>query len=202
MMSLMIKENRSDFVLAPEGLHIARCYALIDLGLQKNEHFKNCLPKILIGWELYNASTSDNRPLIHLQRFTASLNAKSKLRSLLESWRGKSFTSEELQGFQLKNILGAPCYLTLKHTVNSHTQKKWANVISVCRLPESVVCPEPINKVLYFDLDHYSDDAYFALPENIRKKININNSSNENKSNSSNMSGENTATTNYANVRG
>ena len=35
-MSLTLKENTTTFLPAPEGLPIARCYALIDLGKQLN----------------------------------------------------------------------------------------------------------------------------------------------------------------------
>ncbi len=172
-MSLTIKENRSDFIVAPEGLHIARCYALIDLGQQENKHYANYSPKVLIGWELSDVRMKDGRPFVHFQRYTSSLNEKSKLRSLLESWRGKGFTPEELKGFNLKSILGAPCYLTLRHTIHAQTQKKWANVIGICRLPSAVQVPAMSNPLLYFDLDHYTESAYLALPENIRTKINL-----------------------------
>jgi hypothetical protein len=172
-MSLTVKDNGSDFLPPPEGLHIARCYAVIDLGMQINKAFGNTSPKVLIGWELSNTLMPDGKPFIQMQSYTASISPNSKLRGLLEAWRGKGFTPAELQGFQLQSILGAPCYLTIKHTPNPQASQPWANVISICTLPSSVTCPPAINPPIYFDLDNYSEAAYLSLSEGIRKKINL-----------------------------
>lgn len=173
MMSLTVKDNGGDFLPPPEGLHIARCYALIDLGVQVNQTFGNSSPKVLIGWELMDAMMEDGKPFIQMQRYTASLSEKSNLRGLLEAWRGRSFSPEELKGFKLKNILSATCYITTKHKVNQQTNKRWSEVISICRLPQGVTCPQPFNKPIFFDLDEYTEESYLSVPEGIRKKINI-----------------------------
>ena len=175
-MSLTVKETGNDFLPPPEGLHIARCYAVIDMGLQHNKTYNNSSPKVLIAWELTDKLMDDGKPFIQMQRYTASLSSQSKpnLRAHLEAWRGKSFTAEELKGFKLKNILGVPCYLTTKHTVNPRTNKTWSEVSGICRLPNNTVCPAPINKPIYFDLDEFTEEAYLAVPEGIRKKINLN----------------------------
>ena len=172
-MSLTAKDNGGSFVLAPEGLHVARCYALIDLGEQLNKTYGNHSPKVLIGWEFTDKLMADGRPFIHMQTYTTSLSEKSNLRGLLEAWRGKGFNADELKGFKLSTILGAPCYITTKHSVNQNTQKKWSDVISICRLPAGVPCPPAVNPTIYFDLDEYSDATYMAVPEGIRKKINL-----------------------------
>jgi hypothetical protein len=173
-MSLTVKDNGSDFLPPPEGLHVARCYALIDLGIQVNGTYGNSSPKVLIAWELMDVLMEDGKPYIQMQRYTTSLSEKSNLRALLEAWRGRSFVPDELKGFKLKNILGATCYITTKHKINQQTNKKWSEVISICRLPTGVICPPPHNQPIYFDLDEYSDTAYQAVPEGIRKKINLN----------------------------
>lgn len=172
-MSLTLKENANTFLPAPEGLHIARCYALIDLGKQFNKFYGNNLPKILIGWELTDKLMENRKPYIQFQRYTASLNEKSSLRSLLEAWRGRGFMPEELDGFELKNVLGATCYLTTKHVLNPTTQQRWSKVISICPLPNYAICPAPINPTICFDLDDYNESDYLAVPEGIRKIINL-----------------------------
>ncbi|MHA1379626.1 MAG: hypothetical protein ACTSRG_14730 [Candidatus Helarchaeota archaeon] len=45
-----------------------------------------------------------------------SLHAKATMRKFLESWRGKKFTKEELEGFDLQKILGKPCQLQIIHS--------------------------------------------------------------------------------------
>lgn len=169
-MSLTVRDNSKTFLPAPQGLHIARCYALIDLGIQHNYRFNNDSSKVLIGWELPAALMPDGKPFIQYQRYTASLTEKAHLRQLLESWRGRSFTKEELEGFHLKNILGAPCYLIITHTLNPKSQQVYSQVVGTCPLPDG---PEPFNPLLYFDLDDYSDDTYNSIPESIRQKINL-----------------------------
>ena len=171
-MSLTIKDTSHDFLPAPEGLHIARCYALIDLGIQLNKSYGSSHPKIVISWEL-DKKMDDGQPFIHSQQYTASLSEKSNLRGLLEAWRGKSFTAEELKGFKLANFLNAYCYLTIKHKSNPQTNKQWAEVSSICRLPEGVSYPPAHNPIIYFDLDNYSDDAFCKVPEGFRKRINL-----------------------------
>jgi len=172
-MSLTVKDNSKHFLPAPEGLHIARCYAVIDLGIQLNQHFNDYSPKVLIGWELPATLMQNGKPYIQHQRYTASLTESSHLRKLLEAWRGRSFTSEELDGFHLKNILGAPCYLSIAHKLNSKSQTIYSNVVGICALPDGTVCKEPFNPPLYFDLDEYTDVAYHSIPESIRQKINL-----------------------------
>jgi hypothetical protein len=148
-------------------------YALIDLGVQHNYRFNNYSPKVLIGWELPTDLMQDGKPFIQFQRYTASLTEKAHLRQLLESWRGRSFTAEELEGFHLKHILGVPCYLSITHTLNPKSQQVYSQVVGTCPLPDGAVCPPPFNPTLYFDLDEYSDEAYNNIPESIRKKINL-----------------------------
>lgn len=172
-MSLTVKDNGGDFLPPPEGLHIARCYVLVDLGIQVNQTYGNSLPKILVGWELMDAFMEDGKPFIQMQRYTASLSKKSNLRALLEAWRGKSFTPEELKGFKLKSILGTTCYITTKYKLNPQTNKRWSEIISICRLPKEISCPAPFNKPIYFDLDEYTEESYLSVSEGIRKKINL-----------------------------
>jgi len=169
-MSLTIKEHRT-FLPVPEGSYVARCYALIDLGMQYSKFYDVTLPKIMIGWELSDKLTEEGKPFIHFQRYTASLNTRSSLRALLEEWRGQNFTLEELAGFELKKILGVSCYLTIKQVLNLQTQQHWPKVIAICPLPQLITCPPRVNKFIYFDLDNYSENDYLTVPEGIRKHI-------------------------------
>jgi hypothetical protein len=48
-------------------------------------------------------------------KFTLSLHEKASLRKILQSWRGKAFTPEELKKFDVTTILGKPCLITVTH---------------------------------------------------------------------------------------
>ena len=172
-MSLTVKENNRMFLPVPEGSHVARCYALIDLGKQFSKFYNNTQPKIMIGWELSDQRMPDGKPWIHLQRYTASLNEKSALRALLEGWRGHGFSPEELEGFDLRKCLGAVCYLTTKQTLDPKTNQRWSKVTAICQLPPTLICPPPINPPIYFDADDYNESDYLAIPEGLRKCIHL-----------------------------
>jgi len=174
-MSLMLKNNDSTFNLPPKEKHIARCFRVIDLGIQENKTYGTNSPKVLIAWELSHALMPNGKPFTITQCYTASLNEKSKLRSLLEAWRGKNFDSEELHGFQLENMLTEPCYLVIDHIVKEFGKKHFAKVMDISPLPLSVPYPELKNTPISFDLDYYTEEGYLAVPEHIRKKINLTN---------------------------
>ncbi|WP_349814402.1 phage replication initiation protein, NGO0469 family, partial [Neisseria gonorrhoeae] len=75
---------------------------------QKRQH------KILVQWEIDPEGDPemlmpDGRPYLISRRYTASLHSKSQLATDLKSWRGRDFTPEERDNFDLRNILGKPC---------------------------------------------------------------------------------------------
>jgi hypothetical protein len=173
-MSLTVKDNGS-FIPAPEGLHIARCYGVVDLGKQLNKKYGTYSPKARLCWELSNAFMPNGKPFIQMQTYSSVISENSRLRPLLESWRGKPFTDQERKAFKLRSLLGMPCYLALKQVpmAGAESQQLWSNVVGIYRLPSTVICPPLITPTLFFDLDEYSEDAFFALPEPLQKQINL-----------------------------
>ena len=113
-----------DYKPTEEGVHLAVCYGVIDLGHQHNEKFQKDEHKILIQWELPNLriDIKDNgetvsKPRAISRRFTLSLGEKSHLRPFLESWRGKKFTGGELAEFDITKLIGVNCQLQVLHQV-------------------------------------------------------------------------------------
>jgi hypothetical protein len=45
--------------------------------------------------------------------YTLSLGDKANLRKDLENWRGKAFSAEELDGFDVQALIGANCMLNI-----------------------------------------------------------------------------------------
>lgn len=170
-MSLTAKATNSDFELAPEGTHVAICYAVVDMGLQevnwqgqsKMQH------KVWIAWELCDELMNDGRPFSVSNRYTLSLGDKAKLREHLNAWRGRSFTPDELQGFDLFNVLGVPCMVTVTH---SDGEKKYANIQAVTSLPKGINVPDRSNDLIKFSLEEYDDISFEKLPDWLKEKIN------------------------------
>lgn len=159
----------AEFALTPEGTYTARCYKIIDLGTQtstgmfgtKEQH------KVMVSWELLDdeIKMDDGRPFSVTQWYTVSLHEKSKLRADLEAWRGKKFTKEELEGFDLQNVLGSYCMLQVVHDETG----KYANVNSIMAFKG--VKPKPVNGNVIFDIDEPDMDVYNSFSDNMKAKI-------------------------------
>lgn len=106
--------------------------------------------KILLQWELAE-TMEDGRPFAISSRYTLSLFDQAILRQHLESWRGKSFTEEELAGFDVKNVLGKYCLLSIVH--NKEGDKTYANVKGIMPVPKGMDKPAAVNADVYFDID-------------------------------------------------
>jgi len=180
-MSLKVSETKGDFKLAPPGNHLARCYRVIDLGTQKT--IWNGKPKVSkkvqIVWELHGEDADgnpltmdDGRPLSVQKRFTPSLGPKATLRAVLVSWRGRPFTPEELEGFELQNILGAWCMLTLTH--DTRDGKTYCNISSVTGVPSTIKkmgLPQPYNENIWFDVDKPDMEVFNSFPDYLKETI-------------------------------
>jgi hypothetical protein len=111
-MSIIASSNStSSFKPVPSGMHLARCYRVIDFGTQTSTYQgkTNHLHKVLVGFEVHGEDadgkpirTDDGKPMIIAKQYTLSLNEKANLRADLASWRGRDFTPEEIRGFDLR----------------------------------------------------------------------------------------------------
>lgn len=165
------KEGGGEFEQIPAGTYAGRCYMMVDLGTQYNKTYENHQHKVRLGWEL-NELMKDGRPFVISKLYTASLNEKANLRHDLESWRGKTFSDDELMGFELKAVLGAPAMISVVHS--EYQGKTYANVASVTAPPKGMQVPDPVNNKTFFEINadgSYDHDAYAKVPEWLQKKI-------------------------------
>lgn len=172
----------TDFQLAPSGNHLARCYRIVDMGSHQNS-YGNVLRKILISWELHGEdenglglSTADGKPLMISGNYTLSLSEKATLRSLLEAWRNKPFTLDELNGFDITALLDKWCMLTIVHETSNKNQKTYANVKTISPVPQAIKkngLPDGINKVASLSLEPETFDRglFDSLSDGLKKKI-------------------------------
>jgi hypothetical protein len=168
------KGGGGDFTPAPAGTHVARCVRLIDLGTHHGEWqgTPTVRNQVYIGWELPNELDSFNdkmQPYVVGMFATNSLNEKSKLRPLLEAWRGRAFSVEELMKFDLVNILGQPCLLTVVHEVKDGKTK--AKVLGAGKLVKGMECPPQVNPSQQFWIDEFDPAVFESLPEGFQRII-------------------------------
>ena len=165
-MSLTISGNNNQSIEPiPQGTHLAVCNLLVDLGVQYNEYYKSSAKKVLIGWELPEETLEleDGKHTRNItKRYTASLNEAATLRQDLASWRGRDFTGEELEAFNLKQIVGTSCLLNIIHKESNG--KTYANVQSIMALPKGMQKGRLSKDAIVFDLDSATLDDVDELP--------------------------------------
>lgn len=169
-MSLTVTENNgSDFEMTPEGTYIGRCIKVIDLGTQTTSGVRGTKSqkKVMITWELLDdeVKMQDGKPFAVSQWYTASLYEAAQLRKDLESWRGKKFTSEELEGFDLNNVLGTYCLIQVIHSKDG----QYANVQTIMKYKGDK--PEGVNDLVAFDISNPNMDVFNGLSDKMRAKI-------------------------------
>ena len=158
-----------DFQDAPIGTHVGVAIRLIDLGTQHGEYQGQPTRRnqVLVTWELPNERMEDGKPFIVSAFLTNSLSEKATMRHWLENWRGRPFTPEELDGFDLQNILGKPCMLN----VIAKPTGKGVKVGGVMALPKGMAKPEPENAISAFWLDEFNRATFEELPKGIKEII-------------------------------
>ena len=181
-MSLTIKSDSKEFEALPEGQHLGVCYKIIDQGSRNETYPRDAEPNsdntkkrktLSVTWEIPEQKMSDGRPMSISKTYTASLNENATLYKDLVTWRGKSFTKEELDGFDLDKMIGAPANLEIEHNANGN-----ARVKAIFK-PDEFKKTETVNAGIIFDLDVYGEewsgdsteqtkamcDIYDGLPE-------------------------------------
>lgn len=149
-MALIAADNGGSFKPVPQGVHMARCYRVIDLGTQETNYQGELKAqrKIIIGWELFGEdeagealTTDDGKPMTISKRYTLSLSRNARLRADLESWRGRAFTDQELRGFDVGNLLGVYCMVNVTH--DSRDGKTYSNIASISPVPAMLKNAKP-----------------------------------------------------------
>lgn len=174
-MAIIAKEEEgTKFPPTPQGVHHAICYAVYDVGTQFNETFGKWQRKTVVCWELPNERIDIDKdgvvlslPRGQFKVYTLSLHEKADLRKHLEGWRGKAFTSEELQGFDILKLLGVNCQLQIIHKVVG--DKTYANIASVLPLQAGMEKLEPDNPIRSYAIDEVT--APEGMPEWISNMI-------------------------------
>jgi hypothetical protein len=183
-MGLTVKASgvTSQFKQVPPGMHLARCYRIIDMGTQATT-WKGATkqqPKVMLQFEVHSEdasghalTTDKGEPLSISKNFTSSLNENAILRQELENWRSRAFTLEELDGFELKNVLGAWALLSVvKETGNDGNE--YTNISSINPVSSQMKkagLPDPHNELKYFDLDSPDMELFETFSNKMKEKI-------------------------------
>lgn len=158
-MSTHVSEPKGgDFtrILPPDGPQSAICVDVVDRGMQTSDWAGQIRTtrKLSIHWLLAenipdktwtHPKTGEvqdvhekiaGRPYTVQRWYTASLHEKAALRQMLRVWRGREFTADELEHFDVDDVIGVPCLLTIQY--NKSGDVWYANVEGVSRLPKGM----------------------------------------------------------------
>jgi hypothetical protein len=169
-MSIIAKSGELSYPKVPIGVHKARCIKVIDLGTQRQEYSGEISWKrqILVIWELPEELNND-QPMTISKFYTLSLHEKANLGMDLTSWRGRSFTETEKQGFDVTNLIGVPCQLNVMHKDNGKE-----HISSIMPLGKDGKIAEQFNPSVSFDIGDFQKgqkETFNQLSEGIRKMI-------------------------------
>ena len=172
-MSMIAKSTGSANIEKLEsGVYTAVSYALIDLGLQKNEKFDKTKRKFRLIWNILDEYVEVNGEKLARtmsKEYSFSLHEKSSLRKDLQAWRNKAFTEDELNGFNLLNILNKACQLQIiKEEKNGNT---YNNIVAIMALPKGTQITG-LNETYYFDIENKETwTNWKKIPQWIRDTI-------------------------------
>lgn len=172
-MSMIASDNGGQTIPKLEGgVYTATSSAIVDLGLQTSEKFQKTQRKFMMIWNIKDEEVEVNGeklPRTITKEYSFSLNEKSTLRKDLQAWRGKMFTEEELQGFNLLNILNKACQLQI--ILEEKNGKQYNNIAGIMSLPKGTVI-ESLSNTYHFDIEDESTYMnWMSIPIWIQEKI-------------------------------
>jgi hypothetical protein len=180
-MSLMVSAQGGgkDFAIHPQEVVAARCTRIIDLGSQlARAGYDGKAPKasrkVMFCFEssaLIPEGDFEGQPFVIVQQYTLSIGDKANMRKDLEAWRGRKFTPQELDGFDLKNVLGKACMLNIVHSEPDGSGKVFANIGSIMPLPSGMTAKAAYGELLFFSLNDFSKATFEKLPDWVKKKV-------------------------------
>ena len=183
-MGLTVKASggSSTFKPVPSGMHLARCYRIVDMGTQITtwKGVSKEQPKVMLQFEVHSEDadgkpivTDKGEPMSISKNFTASLEEKAILRQELENWRSRAFTREELKGFHLKNVLGAWAMLSVVKE-QGNDGNEYTNISSINPVSSQIKkagLPEGHNELKIFDLENPDMALFETFGNKIKEKI-------------------------------
>lgn len=176
-MGLIVKKRKASSIPPMDaGTYPAVCIGVVDLGQQHSEKFNTYSERVLLIWEIPSQTVEvdgEAKPRWLSQDYAATLNEKGNLAKMLISWRGKTFTEEELSdsgaGFNLTQMLGAGCLLQV--IVEEKESGTYNKITSVIGLPVGMPPVPPVSELMAFDMDAWDEAVLAKLPEWIQEKI-------------------------------
>jgi len=165
--------SNGETFLIPQGPHVATAFAVIGVGMQETTYGPR--NRVYVGWEIHDErfqwekdGAENDIPASIWRAYNVSMHKNATLREDVEAWMGKTMTKEEVQTFDLFDLVGRPCQLTIEHS--SVGDRIFNNVKSVNQLMRGVdVPPLESDEIRYLQPHELAD--WNLVPDFIRKKV-------------------------------
>ena len=168
--------NGGDFEIAPEGVYLARCYKMVDVGTQTSTGAFGTKESrtVYLYWELLQDDDGEvvrmdnGEPYSIFNSYTLSMNQKANLRKHIDSWRGKPLTEEQAEEFDITVLLDKFCKLQIVHRPSKDGSRTYANIGAIMTTKKKI---EGVNEVSAFSIEDPDMEVFNDLPEWLQNKI-------------------------------
>ena len=159
----------------PGGTYLAICVYSIGIGEQLCEYegkSKNYYNQVMLGFEICGQTVEidgKQEPRVLGKTFNATKGKKSGLRKFIGAWEAKELSDDEYLDKDTNDYVGKAALLT----VVLNETGEYSNIDGVAPLPVGlpIDVPQPLSKLIRFDVDEWDQAAFEALPEWAQERI-------------------------------
>ena len=126
---MVIQGSTREFTPVSAGAHKAVLVDVVDLGIETTEYDgqKKDAPKLRLMFEV-DEKTDDGRPMVIGRKLTASIHERSNLTKVLQTWLGRSLTTDERNRLDLDEFIGTSAEVMVIHKVDEKDGRVWARI--------------------------------------------------------------------------
>ncbi len=175
-MPTIAPKQSSNYEQIKAGTHIARLYQILHIGTQDVEWQGQIKQqyKIRLSFEFPNQTKvfkegEPAKPMVLSQEYTLSMGEKANLRKIVEGMIGTSLQEKEAESFDLEDLLGKACLVSVKHKESKG--KMYANIATTAPLMEGQVAPAQVNESRVIGFVNWNQEVFDKLPKFIQEKI-------------------------------
>lgn len=153
----------------PGGTYPAICIGVADLGDQFYQKYENTSRKVAFTFEIPSESDGEGRPRQLSQRYTFSVNKKSKMRPMLNGWTNKNMSEQEMLEFDLFSLIGSSCLINISVSEDG----QYNDIETVMSLPKGMPPLQSATPVIKYDMDAdgFEGEVWDNLPNWVKDKV-------------------------------
>jgi hypothetical protein len=153
-MSISSRYPESKFSPMPEGLHVATCCDVIDLGEVDGPYGRQF--KVRFTFQIEDVDPGTGRRYDAIATYHNTLHKKSNLRAMLEQWRGRKYSEDEAKaGIDYEQCLGQGALIQVTHN-EAADGRIFANLDAVLPLPKGTPKITPLGYTRHVDRNRMS----------------------------------------------